>query len=224
MKPKLTNSTQSILPKKALLICGILSSLLYVGMNIFVPMLYEGYNSFTQTISELSAIGTPTRPLWVPFGIAYSLLIAFFGWGVWKSAAQNRPLRIAGCLLFIYGIIGQGWTFAPMHQRAVLAAGGETISDTLHILVMSPLSALFMMVSMGFAAAAFGKRFRIYSILTILTLLIFGVLTGIDAPKVDANLPTPWLGVIERVMLGVFLLWVVVLAIILLKKENQKAP
>jgi hypothetical protein len=40
---------------RILLLCGILSSLLYVAMLIFVPMQYEGYNSFTQTISELSA-------------------------------------------------------------------------------------------------------------------------------------------------------------------------
>jgi hypothetical protein len=205
---------------KLLLICGILSSLLYVGMNIFVPMQYKGYNSFTQTISELSAIGAPTRPLWVPLGIVYSLLITFFGWGIRQSATKNLKLRIAGNLLFAYGIIGQGWTFAPMHQREVLAAGGATLSDTMHILVMSPVSALFMMVSMGFAAAAFGKGFRFYSIATILLLLVFGALTGMDSPNVQANLPTPWLGVWERIMLGVFLLWAVVLAIILLRREK----
>jgi hypothetical protein len=215
---KLSSNGQA---RKLLLTCGILSSLLYVAMLIFVPMQYEGYSSVTQTVSELSAIGAPTRTLWVPLGILYSLLITFFGWGVWQSATQNRPLRIAGVLLFAYGIIGQGWTFAPMHQREVLAAGGATLSDTMHILVMSPLSALFMMVSMGFAAAAFGQSFRFYSILTILTLLVFGALTGLDSPKVEANLPTPWLGVIERIMLGVFLLWVVVLAIILLRREKS---
>ena len=213
-------SGQAIL-KNALLLCGILSSVLYVALNIFVPMQYEGYNSFTQTISELSAIDAPTRPLWVPFGVFYALLLTFFGWGVWLSATQNRPLRVAGGLLFIYGIIGQGWTFAPMHQREVLAAGGETISDTLHVLVMAPLSALFMVVSMGFAAAAFGKMFRIYTIITILSLALFGALTGLYAPNVEANLPTPWLGVIERIMIGVFLLWVVVLAVILLRAEKK---
>lgn len=215
---KKTSTRKTI--RKVLLLCGILSSLLYVAMNIFVPMQYEGYNSVTQTISELSAIGAPTRPLWVPLGIVYSLLITLFGWGVWQSALQNRPLRIAGILLFAYGIIGQGWTFAPMHQREVLAAGGETLTDTMHLLVLSSLSALFMMVSIGFAAAAFGKGFRLYSIATILILIVFGALTGLDAPNVEANLPTPWLGVIERIMIGVFLLWVVVLAVMLLRRDK----
>jgi Protein of unknown function (DUF998) len=209
---------------KLLLTCGILSSLLYVAMLVFVPMQYEGYSSINQTISELSAIGAPTRPLWVPLGIVYTLLIAAFGWGIRQSALQNRKLRIAGNLLFAYGIIGIGWTFAPMHQREVLAAGGSTLTDTMHILVMSPVSAIFMMVSMGFAAAAFKNRFRIFSIASITILLAFGALTGMDAPDVNANLPTPWLGVIERIMLGIFLVWSVVLAIFLLKKEKTDVP
>ena len=77
--------------RKILLICGIVSSLLYVAMNVFVPMQWEGYSSASQTVSELSAIGAPTRPLWVPLGVAYTLLVAAFGWGVWASARQNRP-------------------------------------------------------------------------------------------------------------------------------------
>jgi hypothetical protein len=121
--------------RRILLLCGILSSLLYVAMLIFVPMQYEGYNSFTQTISELSAIGAPTRPLWVPLGIIYTLLIAAFGWGIRQSANQNRQLRISGDLLFAYGIIGLGWTFTPMHQWEVLAAGGGTLTDILHLVM-----------------------------------------------------------------------------------------
>jgi hypothetical protein len=81
-----------------------------------------------------------------------------------------------------------------------------------------------MMVSMGFAAVAFGMWFRIYSIITILLLLLFGALTGLDSPEVQANLPTPWLGVIERIMLGVFLVWVVVLAIVLLQMDKTSVP
>jgi hypothetical protein len=223
MKQDINKLQQKNILRKALLTCGILSSLLYVAMLIFVPMKYEGYSFVTQTISELSAIGAPTRPLWVPLGIIYTLLIAAFGIGVWQSADENRPLRISGTLLSTYGVIGIGWVFAPMHQREVLAAGGGTISDTMH-LVMGAVSNLFMLVSMGFAAAAFGKWFRFYSITTILLLLVFGALTGMDSPNVEANLPTPWLGVWERIMLSVFMLWAVVLAIIILRKEKSANP
>ena len=95
--------------RKVLLICGVLSSVLYVGADILVAMRYEGYRYIDQTVSELSAIGAPTRPLWVLLGIAYTVLVTAFGSGVWRSARRNRSLRIVGGLLIVYGVIGLAW-------------------------------------------------------------------------------------------------------------------
>jgi hypothetical protein len=46
---------------RALLVCGILSSLLYAAMLVVVPIQDASYSSISQTVSELSAIGAPTR-------------------------------------------------------------------------------------------------------------------------------------------------------------------
>lgn len=200
--------------RKTFLFCGILSSLLYIAMNVFVAMQYQGYNFASHTVSELSAIDAPTRPLWVPLGIAYTLLVAAFGVGVWQSAGRNKPLRVVGGLLMASGIIGLGWP--PMHQRAVLAAGGGTLTDTLH-LVWAAATSLFFVLEICFGAAALGKRFRIYSIATMAILVVFGALVGVEAPDVGRNLPTPWIGIWERINIGVFMVWVVVLAITLLR-------
>ena len=89
--------------RNILLACGVLSSLLYVAMNVFVAMHWEGYSSAAQTVGELSAIGAPTRPLWVCLGIGYSLLVTAFGWGVWTSSRRNRPLRVVGGVMLAYG-------------------------------------------------------------------------------------------------------------------------
>lgn len=213
--------SRRVLSTKIFLICGILSSLLYVAMNVFVAMQWKEYSSFSQTVSELSAIDAPTRQLWVSLGIVYTLLATIFGWGICQSADRNGRLRIAGCLIIIYGIIGLGWPLAPMHQRAVLAAGGATLSDTMHI-AFTMVSVLLMLLAIGFGAAAFKNGFRLYSIMTILLLLVFGALTVPDASRVQANLPTPWTGVWERINIGVFLLWVVVLAIVLLQKVRTQ--
>ncbi|MEI9909295.1 MAG: DUF998 domain-containing protein [Bacteroidota bacterium] len=204
--------------RKVLLICGIISSLFYVAINIFVPMQFPGYSAASQTVSELSAIGAPTRPLWIPLGIVYALLGAAFGWGVWKSALGNRPLQIAGGSIFINGVISIFWP--PMHQREVLATVGGTLTDTMHI-VFSIVTVFLFVLSIGFGAAALGKRFRLYSIATLVILLVFGILTGSDAPRLEANFPTPWIGVWERINIGVYLLWVVVLAIILLRRIKR---
>jgi hypothetical protein len=208
--------------RKSLLVCGILSSLLYVAMTIFVAMQWEAYNSASQTISELSAIGAPTRSLWAVPGAIYTILVTAFGWGVWKSAGGSRALRLAGGLILAYGALGMLWPFAPMHLRETLAAGGGTLSDTMH-LVLASATVLLMLLAIGAAAAAFGTRFRVYSLATLAILAAFGTLTFLDAPRIAANLPTPWIGVWERINVGAFLLWVVVLATTLLRVKDVAA-
>jgi hypothetical protein len=196
-----------------LLACGIAAPLLYLAMLAFVPLGWPGYSSASQTISELSAIGAPTRPLWVSLGLAYTLLLAAFGWGIWVTTRGHRPLRIAGALLITYGLFGLGWP--PMHLR-----GTETgLTDTLHI-VWTMVSLALMLVAMLLAAASLGKQFRVYTILTIALFVVFGGLTFVEAPGVAANLPTPLIGVWERVNAVASQLWLIVLAVALLRRPN----
>jgi len=207
--------------RKAALVCGIIASLLYSAINIIVPMQWEGYNSAAQTVSELSAIGAPTRMLWMVLSTPYTLLMIAFAWGVWKSAGVNRPLRIAGGLMIAYGALGFIWPFAPMHLRETLASGGGTFSDTMHI-ALGAVTEILYLLALGFAAAALGKQFRLYSIATFVVLLVFGILTFLDAPGIAKNQPTPLIGVWERINIGVFLLWVIVLAIVILRREREQ--
>lgn len=206
--------------KKQLLYCGIYSVLLYVGMNIWIPQLYEGYSIIDQTVSELSAIGTPTRMLWVVWGVVYSVLAIAFAVGVLQSALGDRCIRLIGFFLLAYGIVSLFWPFAPMHQREALAQGYSSMSDTMH-LTLASVTVVLMLFAIGFGAARFGKQFRNYSILTIVILSVFGMLTAIDAPKVQANLATPNAGIWERINIAVFLAWQIVLTFILNKRINQ---
>lgn len=224
MAPPISVQAASTKPetfKKFLLICGILSSLVYVAANFFVPMHYPGYNSSSQAVSELSAIGAPTRSLWVAWSFVYTFLVIAFGFGIWNSAGRNRTTRILGGLIFVYGALGFGWPFAPMHTREVLASGGGTNSDTMHI-IFSVVTIILMLLAIGSGAAVLGKVFRFYSIMTIALFIPFGFLTWADARNMEANLPTPMMGIWERLNIGLFLIWIVVLAIALLRRTYSK--
>ena len=203
--------------RQVLLACGILSALLYTAMLVFVALQWEGYSSTSQTVSELSAIGAPTRALWVTLGIAWTVLVIAFGFGIRASALGNRALSVAGGLLIVSAVFGLAWP--PMHQREVLAAGGETLTDTLHI-VWTVVTGLFTLAAMGFAASAFGKRFRAYTIASMVTVLAFGLLAGMDAPRIQADLSTPWVGVWERINIVAQMLWMAVLAVTLLRRRD----
>jgi hypothetical protein len=206
--------------RKALLVCGIASSLLYAVMIWAIR--YEGYSLISQVPSELTAIGAPTRTLWTQLGWIYTGLVAAFGFVVWNFEVRTRAVGIAGGLILAYASLGLLWPFAPMHQREVLAAGGGTFSDTMHV-ALGGVTVLLMFVTIGVGATAFGKRFRLYSIGTVVVLLTFGALTFIEAPRLQANLPTPWIGSWERINISVFFLWVVVLATVLLRGGSGRS-
>jgi len=205
--------------RKTLLVCGIVSSLLYAVMIWAIR--YEGYNPVSQVPSELTAIGAPTQRLWMLLSPIYTLLVTAFGWGVRQSAGRNRHVQVVGGLILAFGSLGLLWPFALMHQREVLAAGGGTSSDTAHVL-LGGVTVFLMFLAIGFGATAFGKWFRLYSIASIVVLLAFGGLTFLEAPRLQANLPTPWIGLWERINISVFLLWVVVLATALLRSGTWR--
>jgi len=202
--------------RRVALACGIVASVLYIAMNVFIPMQWEGYSLASQAVSELSAIGAPTRQLWVPLGLAYNVLMVAFGWGVFASASANRRLRIAGGLLIASGVNGLLWP--PMQLRGTEFA----LTDALHI-AFTVVALVLMFFEIGFGAAALDRRFRLYSIATIVVFVVCGALTFADAPKLAANLPTPWMGVWERINIGAYMLWIIVLAVVMLRAPARPA-
>jgi hypothetical protein len=168
-------------------------------------------------VSELSAIDAPTRTLWIILLTPFSLLLIAFGCGVWLSGRHSKKLRFAGAVIVIDAIFGAFWP--PMHQREVIAGGGGTITDTLH-LAWAYIHLAFMILMMGFGAAALGKRFRIYSFATFIAFIVFGTLTSLESPGIEAGTPTPYIGIWERINIGAYMLWVVVFAVTLLRTEK----
>ena len=203
--------------RKILLLCGIFSMLWYMFMNIFVPTQYPGYDPASQTVSELSAIDAPSRQLWFVLAIFYSLLFMAFGSGLWLSAKGNRKLRYVAAFIIIDAIIGFFWP--PMHRREVIAAGAGTTTDILH-LAWAFVHLVLMLLMIGYGAAIFGKTFRIFSIVIVLIFIIFGILTTRDSSGIEANLPTPYLGIWERINIGAYMFWVIVFAILMIKRKS----
>ncbi len=116
--------------RKALLICGILSSLLFVGTDILAGTLYAGYSFTSQAISELFAIGAPTSGLVVLLFTVCDVLLVTFALGVWLSAGLNRALSVMALMIVGNAVNGLVlWNFFPMHMRGVEA----TFTGTMHV-------------------------------------------------------------------------------------------
>lgn len=204
-----------------LLACGFLSSLLWVGTDIAAAMRWEGYSYTNQAISELSAIDAPTRAFMVPLLVVYDVLLIAFGIGLLGAAGANSALRVTAWIILADAALGLVWMFFPMHMRG--AVNHMTMTDTMHV-VIAGVAVPLMLLYVGFGAAARGKWFRLYSIGTLLLVIVFGAWTGYEGTRLAAQLPTPYLGTVERISSYLIMLWVAVLTVDLLRAEKAQGP
>jgi hypothetical protein len=215
LQPSIIDSARKV---RILLLCGIGSSIIYFSADLIASFLWKEYSLRDQTVSELFAIDAPPRVLVIVLFNLYAFLIYAFGVGLWKSAGAKRSMKIAALFLIIKEILGiVGTWFFPIHLRGIPG----NYSDTMHGIITT-IGVLCIALSMGFSAYSLGKYFRIYSILTIIIFIVCGVLAGTYADELGQNLPTPGMGVLERTNIYLFLLWVIVLARIQLRKTALK--
>lgn len=200
--------------RKILLMCGILSSLLYFITDMIGGMLWQGYSFIDQPISALAAVGSPVAGITSPLFFVYGLLLLAFGFGVWTASKNNKKsMRIMAALLISIGIVGLMWTPFPMHLDEPV----DSPANTMHS-VFAGIQVISTLLAIGFGAVAFRNWFRFYSIFTILILLIAGFTAFWLASSGESLL---FFGVIERINVYGYLMWMAVLAFVLLRAEKN---
>jgi hypothetical protein len=127
-------------------------------------------------------------------------------------------LRVTGALLIAYAAIGfSGPTFFEMDKRGA----GSLAGDTPHIILTGVL-VLLLLFAIGVGAFALGARFRVYSLATLLTIIVLGAMTAPYAARLAAGQPTPGFGIVERIHVYASLLWVAVLAVALVRGPRDR--
>ena len=202
--------------RKLLLSCGAVSSVLYlVAIDVITPLRHAGYHNFTsQMVSELMAVGAPTRTLLIWLFTPYNFLVFAFAAGVWASAQERRSVRLTAAALVGYGVTSTAGLFLfPMDLRGTVGSQ----RDALHIAATFVMS-VFIVAVMAFGAFARGLRFRLYSFATIAIVVVFGALAGFLARPMPG--PTPGLGLAERINIYVTMLWMASLAVSLWRSQS----
>ena len=183
------------------------SVVVYGVGDVASGLLYDGYSFKDQWISELTAFGSPVRPLMVTAILIHGLLLILFGVSL-RCSTDRRTLRWAGLLLILAGAIG-----FPTH--IVFAMSSRTtppgFNDTMHA-SLSVAFSLVVFVGIGLSAVAYPGWFRLYSISTLLVLVGFGVASSLAIRGLRQNM-TPWAGGFERVNAYAYFAWLIVLAV-----------
>jgi len=105
----------------------------------------------------------------------------------------------------------------PMSQREDLVNASASVNDIGHI-VLTVVTVVLIVTSVLVASSTFGRGFQFYSWATVVVAVAFGLWTGVVSANLDQGDPTPWMGLLERVSMGAWMLWLAVLAVQLLRR------
>ena len=193
-----------------LLICGIIAPLLNFITDRIVGGQIKGYSFSAQSISELSAIGSPKRTLFIILSFIVCLFITSFGIGVWIVSEQSILIRIIGLLIIgnsIFGLIAT--IFFPIQY------GKRPKFLNIGVLIMF-FSVLFFIFAIIIGAIAINGWFRIFSIAIPIAYILLAILRYATTSKRNNSNTVSLIGSQERTMSYSYLLWVVVFAFYLL--------
>jgi hypothetical protein len=204
---------------KVLLLAGIVAAGWYVVGDVLSGFAYNvdrPYSFVDQWISELTATGSPVRPLMVTVITIHDLLLIAFGVGILRAAGRSTSLRWTGFVLIGATILGlvihpifpmtSRWSFTdtPLHGTLSMAWG------------------IIIFVAVGLSAVAYRGWFRLYAIVTDLVLVGFGMASAIAIQGIEQN-DTPWAGAFERINAYALMAWFVVLAVTVMRRSLSDA-
>jgi hypothetical membrane protein len=198
---------------KVLLMAGIAAVVVYVIGDLLSGLLYDGYSFVDQAISELSAFGSPVRPLMVAVILIHGVLVLAFGIGV-LHASHRRSLSWVGGLLIAIGVVG-----FPTHTVWAMSSRGMEagFNDTMHIILSAAFSVLVIAV-MALSAVAYRGWFRFYALATIAAVVGCGMAASFAIQGIEQN-DTPRAGGFERINAYAYFAWLIALAVTVMRRE-----
>ena len=182
--------------------------------DLLSGLLYHGYSYRDQAISELSAFGSPVRPLMVTVILIHGVLVIAFGIGVLRASGR-RSLSWVGGLLIAGGVVG-----FPNHTVWAMSSRGMKggFNDTMHIILSAAVFSVLVITAMALSAVAYPGWFRIYALATIAVVVGFGMASGFAIRGIEQN-DTPWAGGFERINAYAYFAWLIVLAVTVMRRE-----
>lgn len=206
--------------KKSYAIFGIIGPIVYILAVFIGGALRNDYSSITNTISELTLVNAPNKLLLDVLFSFYNISLLIFAIGAYldSSIDDSKKYRVASIFLALIGLLGLSMYFFPQDPRGA----ASTITGTLHIIlagIISPLTiiAIFLM-GLSFRKYSELKLFAIYSYISGVIVLVSG---GTAAVSVANN--SIYGGLFERITIFTFMVWVLILSYIILKRKTNES-
>lgn len=190
---------------------GIAAVFLYIFATVLGGFYYPHYSHTSQVISELVGLNAPTRALLNPLYACYNLLLIGFGYGIY-SQWGSRQTKFGAAFIILLGIASILMWWFPMDPKD----GSLSQTGIIHI-VLAAIEALSTVLASFFFGYGLRKRMPFLSAFSYsvgLMILLMGPVAGVSAARHHL-----YMGLFERVTIGLFLAWVAAFSIIMLKKK-----
>ena len=199
---------------------GSVATIIYIMAVLIGAAIRPGYSHLANFISELMEAGAPNTALLNPLFLIYNVLVGVFAYGMFvftrdhsQPASLKRLGATAAWVLVVEAIFGFVTVFFPQDIR-----GTEmTSTGTMHI-ILAGLSSFATMIPMLLLGLWFNKYgMKGLSLYTFISLAVVFISGGITAALTPSNFA--YVGLLERITIGGFLQWMLVLGILLPRKD-----
>ena len=212
--------------QRLLALSGIAGPIMFTAVIAILGLVRTNYSHVEHHISQLGATSAQYAVVQNINFILTGLLFIAFGVGLYRSVGQGKAGKIGSGLVVLVGIgaIGSG-----VFPEDLLPAPSEpTFSDSVHNLFSVLLFLAVMTAAIIFSRCLprddVWRRYRPYSLITGVVAFGLLVLAGLSDPeqgKISAL--QPWAGLLQKLFVGVWMVWIAVMAIRLFRLEGQSS-
>lgn len=188
---------------KILLAAGLAAPILYFGTVVLGAALRSDYSHVSNAISELILADSPNHNLINGLFLVYNILCLAGAIGLLRNNLQTgqRKQLAAAYALGIVALAGIAMTlFFPQDPRG----SSPTITGIMHLVTagIESLGLMAAMILIGLALRTIPAR-RAFSSLTFVLFILVFLSGGASAIFIES----PYMGILERTVIGISLLW-----------------
>ena len=155
--------------------------------------------------------------MWFITGIIISnFFLALFGYGIFRIGRNeaNNYKSISGLTLVAGGIAGVLIILLPKDLDSISAM---SVTGYLHHLIVAVLTILALISILLYETGFHNRKFKIYSIISLVLMFIFAVVTVVSGMSKDSLV-----GLFERTTLFLYFQWLIVMSGLALKQSISK--
>lgn len=198
-----------------LFIAGVVGPVFYFLLLTALGLMWKGYNPTVQSMSEIGSVVSPYKDIMNYLGFSLlGIFISLFGVGLLKEFRRGVLQYLTFFLILIAGVFMFAVGFFPCDAGCVdVTKTGEMHSLTSTVpSITLPLAAMIIAIII---TKKWGKRWGYIS-------FWLGTLSMTSGPIMFISQIAPYVGIIQRVGIGLSLLWMVLISTKTLKEIRRR--